>query len=91
MIKIIFKPVGFVTFSTRSEAESAKQELTGVRFDPDLPQTLRLEFAKSNTKVQKTKQSSISQSHHQQVNHSNPNQNQVAAQLHPSLIPLSRK
>lgn len=27
----------------------------GVRFDPDLPATLRLEFAKSNTKVQKPK------------------------------------
>ena len=30
----------------------------GVRFDPDLPQTLRLEFAKSNTKVTKPKQAS---------------------------------
>jgi len=29
-----------------------------VRFDPDLPQTLRLEFAKSNTKVTKPKQQS---------------------------------
>ena len=27
-----------------------------MRFDPDLPQTLRLEFAKSNTKVTKPKQ-----------------------------------
>ena len=27
----------------------------GVRFDPDLPQTIRLEFAKSNTKVSKPK------------------------------------
>ncbi|RNA38426.1 couch potato-like isoform X4 [Brachionus plicatilis] len=81
-------PVGFVTFSTRGEAESAKQELTGVRFDPDLPQTLRLEFAKSNTKVQKTKQSSIVQNHHQHSNHTN-SQNQVAAQLQPALIPLS--
>lgn len=30
----------------------------GVRFDPDLPQTIRLEFAKSNTKVNKPKQQS---------------------------------
>lgn len=30
----------------------------GVRFDPDLPQTIRLEFAKSNTKVSKPKQHS---------------------------------
>lgn len=32
--------------------------IQGVRFDPDLPQTLRLEFAKSNTKVTKPKQTS---------------------------------
>ncbi len=66
-------PVGFVTFTNRIDAETAKQELTvrifliikrkkelsikGVRFDPDLPATLRLEFAKSNTKVQKPKHS----------------------------------
>lgn len=49
-------PVGFVTFSTRAGAEAAKQDLQqGVRFDPDLPQTIRLEFAKSNTKVSKPK------------------------------------
>ncbi|CAF3376228.1 unnamed protein product [Rotaria socialis] len=57
-------PVGFVTFASRVDAETAKQELTGVRFDPDLPATLRLEFAKSNTKVQKPK---------------HPNQNQLTA------------
>ncbi|KAL4216394.1 RNA-binding protein with multiple splicing 2 [Mactra antiquata] len=51
-------PVGFVTFSSRVAAEAAKQDLQGVRFDPDLPQTLRLEFAKSNTKVTKPKQQS---------------------------------
>ncbi|XP_063437745.1 uncharacterized protein LOC134718859 isoform X5 [Mytilus trossulus] len=51
-------PVGFVTFSSRASAEVAKQDLQGVRFDPDLPQTLRLEFAKSNTKVTKPKQQS---------------------------------
>ncbi|CAF1524425.1 unnamed protein product [Adineta steineri] len=50
-------PVGFVTFTNRVDAETAKQELTGARFDPDLPATLRLEFAKSNTKVQKPKHS----------------------------------
>jgi len=50
-------PVGFVTFQTRAGAEAAKQDLQqGVRFDPDLPQTIRLEFAKSNTKVSKPKQ-----------------------------------
>ncbi|XP_054708815.1 protein couch potato-like isoform X2 [Uloborus diversus] len=49
-------PVGFVTFTTRAGAEAAKLDLQGVRFDPDLPQTIRLEFAKSNTKVSKPKQ-----------------------------------
>jgi len=54
-------PVGFVTFNTRAGAEAAKQDLQqGVRFDPDLPQTIRLEFAKSNTKVSKPKQPSPS-------------------------------
>ncbi|XP_014783770.1 uncharacterized protein LOC106878922 isoform X14 [Octopus bimaculoides] len=53
-----YKPVGFVTFNSRVEAEAAKQDLQGVKFDPDLPQTLRLEFAKSNTKVTKPKQQS---------------------------------
>ncbi|ODN03416.1 Protein couch potato, partial [Orchesella cincta] len=51
-------PVGFVTFNTRAEAEAAKQVLQGVQFDPDLPQTIRLEFAKSNTKASKPKQQS---------------------------------
>lgn len=32
----------------------------GVRFDPDIPQTIRLEFAKSNTKVSKPKQQNSS-------------------------------
>ena len=88
---IILKPVGFVTFASRVDAESAKQELTGVRFDPDLPQTLRLEFAKSNTKVQKPKQlNSQQQQQQQQQQHQ---QNVVAAQLQSAhtLIPLNRK
>ncbi|XP_039282335.1 U1 small nuclear ribonucleoprotein A isoform X2 [Nilaparvata lugens] len=53
-------PVGFVTFNTRAGAEAAKQDLQGVRFDPDMPQTIRLEFAKSNTKVSKPKQPAAS-------------------------------
>lgn len=52
-------PVGFVTFHTRAGAEAAKQDLQGVRFDPDMPQTIRLEFAKSNTKVSKPKQATV--------------------------------
>ncbi|XP_026528693.1 RNA-binding protein with multiple splicing isoform X2 [Pseudonaja textilis] len=50
-----FKPVGFVTFDSRSEAEAAKNALNGIRFDPEIPQTLRLEFAKANTKMAKSK------------------------------------
>lgn len=49
-------------------------DLQGVRFDPDLPQPIRLEFAKSNTKVSKPKQQSsspISQLSQQQQLHQN--------------------
>uniref|UniRef100_A0A8C3DSJ9 RNA binding protein, mRNA processing factor n=1 Tax=Corvus moneduloides TaxID=1196302 RepID=A0A8C3DSJ9_CORMO len=49
------KPVGFVSFDSRSEAEAAKNALNGIRFDPEIPQTLRLEFAKANTKMAKNK------------------------------------
>ncbi|MEE6460375.1 hypothetical protein FKM82_000936 [Ascaphus truei] len=48
-------PVGFVSFDSRSEAEAAKNALNGIRFDPEIPQTLRLEFAKANTKMAKNK------------------------------------
>lgn len=44
-------PVAFVTFDTREQAETTKSELQGVRFDPELPTTIRIEFAKANTKV----------------------------------------
>ncbi|XP_043536543.1 RNA-binding protein with multiple splicing 2 isoform X2 [Chiloscyllium plagiosum] len=50
-----FKPVGFVTFDCRVGAEAAKNALNGIRFDPENPQTLRLEFAKANTKMAKSK------------------------------------
>ena len=43
------QPVAFVTFESRASAEAAKNALQGLPFDPDLPQTLRLEYAKSNT------------------------------------------
>ncbi|XP_019896053.1 RNA-binding protein with multiple splicing 2a isoform X1 [Esox lucius] len=49
------KPVGFVTFDNRTGAEAAKNALNGIRFDPESPQTLRLEFAKANTKMAKSK------------------------------------
>lgn len=46
-------PVGFVTFATRQDADEARQKLQGVRFDPEQPQAIRLELARSNTKVTK--------------------------------------
>lgn len=49
------QPVGFVTFETRALAEEAKKALEGVKFEPELPQVIRLEYAKSNTKVTKPK------------------------------------
>uniref|UniRef100_A0A914Z569 RRM domain-containing protein n=1 Tax=Panagrolaimus superbus TaxID=310955 RepID=A0A914Z569_9BILA len=51
-------PVGFVTFTTHQDANDARRKLQGVRFDPELSQTIRLELAKSNTKVSKPKQPS---------------------------------
>lgn len=56
LIKLTAKqPVGFVTFDSRAGAETAKNALNGIRFDPENPQTLRLEFAKANTKMAKSK------------------------------------
>ncbi|XP_029315166.1 RNA-binding protein with multiple splicing 2-like isoform X2 [Cottoperca gobio] len=56
LIKLTSKqPVGFVTFDSRTGAEAAKNALNGIRFDPESPQTLRLEFAKANTKMAKSK------------------------------------
>lgn len=46
-------PVAFVTFENREQAEACKSELQGVRFDPESPTTIRIEFAKANTKVAK--------------------------------------
>lgn len=48
-------PVGFVTFESREQAEEAMTKLQGVRFDPDGNQHMRLEFARTNTKVTKPK------------------------------------
>ncbi|XP_036152574.1 RNA-binding protein with multiple splicing isoform X10 [Myotis myotis] len=39
--------------NTASEANLQEEE--GIRFDPEIPQTLRLEFAKANTKMAKNK------------------------------------
>ncbi|XP_063716380.1 protein couch potato-like [Symsagittifera roscoffensis] len=48
-----YAPVAFVMFDSKLSAEKAKQSLQGVRFDPDVAMTIRLEFAKTNTKMQK--------------------------------------
>ncbi|XP_061428248.1 RNA-binding protein, mRNA-processing factor 2a-like [Lethenteron reissneri] len=45
------QPVGFVIFDNRENAEAAMIELHGMRFDPESQHTLRLEFAKANTRV----------------------------------------
>ncbi|CAB03111.1 RRM domain-containing protein [Caenorhabditis elegans] len=50
-------PVGFVTFLSQQDAQDARKMLQGVRFDPECAQVLRLELAKSNTKVARPKQS----------------------------------
>lgn len=44
-------PVAFLTFSTRKDAELAKEKFQGFQLDPDAPHiSLKLEFAKANTK-----------------------------------------
>ncbi|XP_046857261.1 RNA-binding protein, mRNA-processing factor 2a-like [Xenia sp. Carnegie-2017] len=47
-------PVAFVTFAEKLNAEECKKDLQGVCFDPALDQPLRIEFAKTNTKMGKT-------------------------------------
>ncbi|XP_055984030.1 RNA-binding protein with multiple splicing 2 [Sorex fumeus] len=49
------QPIGFVVFDSRVRAEVAKNALNGICFDPENPQTLKLEFAKANTKMAKSK------------------------------------
>ncbi|XP_054842577.1 RNA-binding protein with multiple splicing 2-like [Eublepharis macularius] len=56
LIKLTSKqPVGFVTFDSQAGAEGAKNALNGICFDQENLQTLRLEFAKANTKMAKSK------------------------------------
>eukprot|EP01126_Amoeba_proteus_P038557 TRINITY_DN4026_c0_g2_i1.p1 TRINITY_DN4026_c0_g2~~TRINITY_DN4026_c0_g2_i1.p1 ORF type:complete len:182 (-),score=21.50 TRINITY_DN4026_c0_g2_i1:447-932(-) len=43
-------PVAFATFINRTSAISGQSYLQGIKFDPDFPQTLRIEFAKANSK-----------------------------------------
>ncbi|CAG9536009.1 unnamed protein product [Cercopithifilaria johnstoni] len=52
----IASPVGFVTFSSVEDADIAMKALQSVLFDPTTGHKIRLEKAKSNTKVSKPKQ-----------------------------------
>ncbi|KAL3997538.1 RNA recognition motif family protein [Acanthocheilonema viteae] len=52
----IASPVGFVTFSSAEDADIAMKALQSVLFDPTTGHKIRLEKAKSNTKVSKPKQ-----------------------------------
>eukprot|EP00771_Trimastix_marina_P004161 gnl/Trimastix_PCT/900.p1 GENE.gnl/Trimastix_PCT/900~~gnl/Trimastix_PCT/900.p1 ORF type:complete len:305 (+),score=66.05 gnl/Trimastix_PCT/900:42-917(+) len=45
--------VAFVSFMSHEQAVQARDALQGFQFDPDAPGTLRLEFAKSNTRISK--------------------------------------
>lgn len=56
-------PVGFVTFESREYAKKVMTNMQGLKFDLDMPSTLRLEYAKSNTK-NKGKPTSIGGSSH---------------------------
>lgn len=42
-------------FNSRERAEAAKNALNGIRFDPENPRILRVEFARANTKMDKSK------------------------------------
>jgi len=45
--------ISFVSFLTREAAANAIQQLNGIKFDPDIDFTLRLEFARANSKVKR--------------------------------------
>jgi len=53
--------ISFVSFLTRDAAANAIQQLNGIKFDPDLDFTLRLEFARANSKVKRLVNDSGSQ------------------------------
>lgn len=47
------EPVVFAVFRTREEAEEAMKDFDGIVFDPALGSKLKIEFAKSNTRVKR--------------------------------------
>lgn len=56
-------PVAFVMFEKREHAEAARIEVDGITFDPDLVSTIKVDFAKANTKS--TKPQKAKRQHHQ--------------------------
>jgi len=46
-------PLAFVTFTDRNSALLGRSYFHGIKFDPDLATTLRIEFAKSNSKTKR--------------------------------------
>uniref|UniRef100_A0A8C5YGS1 RNA binding protein, mRNA processing factor n=1 Tax=Microcebus murinus TaxID=30608 RepID=A0A8C5YGS1_MICMU len=51
---LLFRPFK-VLFPSFQKLQEETKSLYGIRFDPEIPQTLRLEFAKANTKMAKNK------------------------------------
>jgi len=47
------RPVSFATFQTRDAATNAISTLHGIKFDPDQEYTIRLQFARSNSKTKR--------------------------------------
>jgi len=50
------RPVCFTSFTDRNSALRALRVLQDLRFDPNVPQTLRIEFAKTNSKTRRLPQ-----------------------------------
>lgn len=47
-------PVAFVMFEKREQAEVAKNGVNGIKFDPDHSSTIKVDYAKANTKSTKS-------------------------------------
>ena len=58
VLSLLSFPFFFVLLTTVVLHKTETKNRKGVMFDPDIPHTIRLEFAKSNTKVSKPQNSS---------------------------------
>jgi len=47
------RPVSFASFVSRDAASNAIQQLNGIKFDPDFEYNLKIEFARSNSKMKR--------------------------------------